>query len=341
MNYTRTVCRLPSNRFTKSTVMELQVASFSSELGLVVVGSSNWDICMYLPHLPSPGETVPGGRLHTHLGGKGANQAVAAIRAGAQVGFITCVGDDQPGAAIRTQFVDEGLREDLIVIIPDCVTGSASIFIDEKGENCIGLTGGANDRLDIKVLQEFDSVIGAATWLLVQLEIPLATVDHVIRMARDYGVNVILNPAPAVSLPDHLLACVDVLTPNEGELEVLSGVRVDSDLAVQQAATVLLDNGVGAIVATLGSRGAVHCYRDESTGIIRQDRIPAYSVTAVDTTAAGDVFTGVLAASLSQNASIETAIRRASAAAAISVTAIGAIPSIPAATVIDGFLDQN
>jgi ribokinase len=321
--------------------MELQVASFSNGLSLVVVGSSNWDICMYLPHLPLPGETVPGGRLQTHIGGKGANQAVAAIRAGAHAGFITCVGDDQPGSIIRDQLVDEGLQADLIVTIPDCVTGTASIFIDKQGENCIGLTGGANDRLDNKVLEVFNSIVMAVTWLLVQLEVPLASVDHVIRVARDSGVNIILNPAPAVPLPDDLLACVDVLTPNESELEMLTGVRVDSDLAVAEAATTLLDKGVGAVVATLGSRGVVHSYKDKHAGIIRHDKIPAYSVKPVDTTAAGDVFSGVLAASLSENMSIACAIRRATAAAAISVTSVGAIPSIPASAAIDIFLDQH
>lgn len=319
--------------------MESQVASPSSQFDLMVIGSSNWDICMYLPQLPVPGQTLAGGRLQTNLGGKGANQAVAARRAGAMTGFITCVGDDQPGDSIRAQFIAEGLPDDLITAIPDCATGTACIFIDEKGENCIGLTAGANARLDTTHLHSFDACISAASWLLVQLEIPIAAVRHALERARDKGVKVILNPAPAVPLDDNLLACVDILTPNEVELEVLTGTRVDSDTTLQQAVGVLLDRGVGAVVVTRGSRGATHCYRDNDSGEIRHKSIPAFKVTAVDTTGAGDVFNGVLAASLSQNVSVAHAILRANAAAAISVTRSGAIPSIPDAISIEAFLD--
>lgn len=301
---------------------------------VMVVGSTNWDICMYLNRLPGVGETIGGGRLKTAIGGKGANQAVASHFAGADCTFISCVGDDASGKTIREKLEQISLSTQTLFEIADTATGTACIFIDEAGENCIGITPGANAEVTPELVAEHAEYIQSAAVMLAQLEIPLAAVLSATDLANAAGVRVILNPAPASVLPRNLLAQVDVLTPNESELATLSGQAADTQTGRRRALQMLLDAGVGMIVLTLGSDGVLLAHLQD--GELCLEHFPAEAVKAVDTTAAGDVFSGYLAAELSLSKpgeitveALSKAIRQAILAAAISVTREGAIPSIP------------
>ncbi|TQV86214.1 ribokinase [Exilibacterium tricleocarpae] len=296
----------------------------------VVVGSTNWDTCMHLPHLPVPGETVAGGRLQAGIGGKGANQAVACHRGGADVHFISAVGDDQTGAGILAEFQTMGLAVSGIKTVPACPTGVACIFIDARGENCIGLTAGANARLTPQTIEQYRELITSAGVVLLQLEIPLETVMSVAQIAAGAGVPVVLNPAPARALPDELLAVVDILTPNRGEAAALAGLYTGSEPGLAAAAKTFLDKGVGRVLVTLGADGAVLFQPKAGAGQApATQRFAARAVTAVDTTGAGDVFNGVFCAGLVRGLSCEQAIEEAMVAAALAVTREGAIASIP------------
>lgn len=311
-----------------------------NENEVVVVGSTNWDICMYLPHLPSPGETVGGGRLKGNLGGKGANQAVACHLAGASVNFVSALGGDTTAETIMTQFDEIGLDNTHLVQIKDCDTGTACIFIDKSAENCIGLTAGANNRLTPELVNSYCDLISSAKVVLLQLEIPLKTVIKVAKIAHEAGALVILNPAPAKELPDELLKIVDVLTPNIGEAEQLakSSATSNSEVQVPQTnklnaiANSLLKKGVRHVIVTQGKEGASLFEPDKSP-----QHFHAPKVNAIDTTGAGDVFNGVLCAGLAQELSIEKAIEKAIIGAAISVSREGAIPSVPTEEEISTF----
>ncbi len=307
---------------------------------VVVVGSTNWDICMYLPHLPVPGETVGGGRLKGNLGGKGANQAVACHLAGAAVNFISALGDDSTAGTIMTQFGNIGLDTGHLVQIKAHNTGTACIFIDENAENCIGLTAGANNELTPELVNNYRDLIGSAKVVLLQLEIPLNTVIEVAKLAREAGALVILNPAPAKELPDELLKIVDVLTPNFGEAEQLANLNLspNNEAHIPQSAELnniaktLLKKGVGQVIVTLGKDGASLFETDKNP-----QHFNAPKVNAIDTTGAGDVFNGVFCAGLARGLSIENAIEKAIVGAAISVGREGAIPSIPTEEEINTF----
>ncbi len=302
---------------------------------VVVVGSTNWDICMYLQRLPGAGETIGDGRLKTAIGGKGANQAVASHLAGAACCFISCVGDDAAGQTIRGALDELALPTQTLVEVADTATGTACIFIDDAGENCIGITPGANAELTPALVAAHGSDIQEAAVMLVQLEVPMASVVAAAEVAQASGTRVILNPAPAQVLPQALLAQVDVLTPNRGELAVLSGENTDTEEGLERGLNKLLNAGVGMVIVTLGREGALLAYRQEDA-VLCVERYAAIPVKAVDTTAAGDVFNGYLAAALAEVETSELAvealsraIRQAMLAAAISVTREGAMPSIP------------
>jgi ribokinase len=299
---------------------------------IVIVGSSNTDMIIKVPRIPNPGETILGGKFSTSAGGKGANQAVAAARAGGKVTFIGRVGRDMFGDRAIQGFQKDGIDVQYVFRDDSAPSGVAEIFVDEKGENSIAVASGANANLDQPDIQVAEPAIADAQFLLMQLEVPLETVLYAAKTAYQNGVPVILNPAPAQPLPDELLNFCNVLTPNESEIEILTGIKVNDDQSAFKAAEYLYKKGVDTVIITLGSRGAyIH-----SAGL--DTRIPGFKVKSVDTTAAGDVFNGALAVALAENQRLQDAVVFANAAAALSVGRLGAQPSAPSRQEIDEFL---
>ena len=291
---------------------------------VTVIGSTNWDITMYLPTLPLPGETVANGTLQSGLGGKGANQAVAAFRAGgASTSFISCIGNDDIANSVKQVFVDLQMPIPDVREIDGVGTGSACIFVNAQGENCIGISSGANAHVLPAMVDEHIDQIKNSGAVLVQLEIPFETIEQIASTCAGCQTKFILNPAPARAIPDSLLPMIDVLTPNEVELAQISDMPAESLEEVELAAKSLCKKGVGIVVATLGSRGCL-IVTEAST-----EFVASFKVEAVDTTAAGDVFNGALVAELVRGGEMSDAAKVASAAAAIAVTGKGAIASIP------------
>jgi len=299
---------------------------------IVVVGSSNTDMILQLDRIPRAGETVLGGEFTIAAGGKGANQAVAAARAGGEVTFVARLGRDVLGEQALAGFRRDGIQTECVGRDPKAPSGVALIFVARDGENCIAVAGGANGRLSSADVRRAKRFIRRASSVLLQLEIPLETVESAAAIAAAAGVRVILNPAPARELPDRLLRAVSILTPNETEAELLTGVRVTDDRSAAAAAARLRDRGVEVVVVTLGARGAW------VAGPAGQRRVPGCRVRTVDTTGAGDVFNGALAVALGEGRPLEAAVRFANAAAALSVTRLGAQPSAPMRAKIDGRL---
>lgn len=296
---------------------------------IVVAGSSNTDMVISGPRIPAPGETVLGGDFMTSAGGKGANQAVAAARLGADVTFIARLGTDIFGDRAIDNYKEDGINTAFIVRDGDAPSGIALIMVDEKGENAISVASGANMHLTPADVDAADAIITAADAVLLQLEVPYETVRHTAALAADAGVPVILNPAPARALDIDLLQHVDYLTPNESEAESLTGIQVVDDATADQAAQRLLELGVGIALITLGAHGA---WRADKTG---SGRIPARAVKTVDTTGAGDAFNGALAVALAEQRPLEEAIRFAGCAGALAVTKPGAQPALPERAAVD------
>jgi len=287
---------------------------------VVVVGSSNTDLTVLCPELPGPGQTVLGGELYTAAGGKGANQAVAAARAGARVSFVGAVGDDDFGRRAVAGLKRDRIDTRHVAVKKGTPSGAALILVEKSGENLIAVAPGANRALTVADVSRAADVIGRAGALLLQLEVPLRTVRRAAAIARKAGVSVILNPAPmpAKPLPRALLADVDYLVPNRVELLRLTGSRSQS-----RAAKELFGLGVRALVVTLGAEGARVITPDGSLPV------PSFRVKAVDAVGAGDCFCGYVAAGLAAGETLEAAARLACAAAAVSVSRRGAQPSIP------------
>jgi ribokinase len=302
---------------------------------ILVVGSSNTDMIIKVGHLPRPGETVAGGEFLTAAGGKGANQAVAAARAGGDVTFVARVGRDPLGDQTVAGFVREGLDVGHIVRDAETPSGVALIFVGANGENSIAVAPGANDRLSPADVLAAQPAFSRTDLVVLQLEIPLETVEAAAQMARQAGVPVILNPAPAQPLPDRLLADVSILTPNETEAGLLTGLPVDGVESAGKAADQLRARGVGTVIVTLGAKGAF-----VATGAARK-LVPGFTVQAVDTTAAGDTFNGALAVALAEGLPFDQVVPFAHAAAAISVTRLGAQPSAPSRAEIEQFLARS
>ena len=291
--------------------------------GVLVVGSANMDLVVSAERFPAPGETVLGRHFDMFPGGKGANQAVACARLGARTVFLGKMGQDNFKDMLISSMGGNGVLLDHLLIDGENGTGTALITVDGKGENEIIVISGSNMCLNPEEVSVNASLFREARVVLTQLEIPMATVQKAAELAKENGDIFILNPAPANTLPQDLLALIDYLTPNETELELLSG-RVVTDLnSAGKAAQILVEQGVKNVVVTLGEQGALLVNKD---GAIH---FPAKKVVAVDTTAAGDAFNGAMAFSLAQGRPIEKAIELANAVAGIAVTKLGAQASMP------------
>jgi ribokinase len=299
-----------------------------------VIGSANMDFTMALPRMPRSGETVSGGTLLVNQGGKGANQAVAARRLGGEVRLIGAVGEDSSGAAIRAGLHALGIDVDGLMTVPDTATGTALILVDTEGQNLIGVAPGANHRLTVDMIRPREAAIAWAEVLLCQLETPLPVVRWALLTARRHGVTTILNPAPVQALTDEVLALADYLTPNEIEAGLLAGKEVGDLESARHAAERLLARGAGHVIITLGAQGALAC--DETSTL----HFPAFPVTVVDTTAAGDAFNGALAVGLAAGGSLDQAVPLAAAAAALTCTKRGAQDSLPDRTDVEHFLQS-
>ncbi len=302
---------------------------------IVVVGSSVVDMVIQVDRIPNPGETVLGGEFSTNPGGKGANQAVAAAQAGGKVLFVARVGMDEFGTEAIASFKRHGVNAERVIRDKAAPTGVALIFVGRDGANSIAVAPGANSRLTPGDVKKAAKLIRSASILMMQLEVPLETVQLAARTGADAGVCVILNPAPARELPDALLKDLTILTPNEHEAELLTGVKVSNEAAAGRAADLLRARGVKTVVITLGSRGAF--VADESG----KKLVPGFKVKAVDTTGAGDIFNGALAVALAEGKALPAAVRFANAAAAISVTRLGTSVSAPKRREIERLLSSG
>jgi len=299
---------------------------------ITVVGSLNMDLVARAPRIPEPGETIIGTGFRTAPGGKGANQAVAAARLGAQVSMVGRVGVDAFAGQLLDNIAAAGVDHTFVVQDSEAATGVALIVVDDAGQNSIVVASGANMRLVPADVDAAEAVISSADVLLLQLESPLETVTRAAELAHAHGVRVILNPAPARSLPAALLSIVDVLVPNEGETALLTGLPVGSDAEAEAAAAALRDIGVGTVILTLGQRGAILA-SEKGTQLL-----PAFDVSPVDTTAAGDAFVGGFAVALAEGRTLAEAVRWGNAAGALATTKLGAQPSLPTRRALEEML---
>ena len=311
---------------------------------VVVIGSANLDLTVAVERLPREGETVLGGDLLLADGGKGANQAVAALRAGAAVKFLANLGRDSFGDRICRDLVAAGLPADGLLRDESAPTGVALIVVDRQGRNQIAVAPGSNQSLLPGMIDENATFLSAGAVMLLQLEIPIATVERSLQFAKARGMTTILNPAPAGDLPESLLRQVDVLTPNETEAETLTEIAVSDPNCAEAAAKALLTRGPRAVIVTLGAQGALLC----AESIVRY--LSALPVEVVDTTAAGDAFSGALAAALAARKQLgaqwdardlEGAVRFANAAGALATTKRGAQESLPTRDEILGLLSRR
>jgi ribokinase len=290
---------------------------------IVVVGSVNADMVVKAQRLPNPGETVTGGHFIMAAGGKGANQAVAAARLGAEVTLVAKVGADIFGDQAVENFRREGIHTDCILRDQNGHTGVALILVDDGGENMISVASGANHALTVEEIAAAADHIRAADVLMLQLEIPMDAVSRAAQIADEAGVPVILDPAPAAPLPESLLPHVSYLTPNESEAERLTGIPVIDEATARLASERMLALGATCVIVTLGAKGALLATADQMR------LIPTVPVNAVDTTAAGDAFNGGLAWALAIGMLPEAAVRQACLVGALSATRLGAQPSLP------------
>ncbi|MCC9654295.1 ribokinase [Rhodopirellula halodulae] len=290
---------------------------------ITVVGSANVDLTFRTSRLPLPGETLAGQSLHQGMGGKGANQAVVAARLGADVSFIAKVGDDGFGQQALDAYTADGIDVSFVQREPDCPTGTAAIMVDDDAENCIIVVAGANAKLTADDVQSARAAIEQSDAVLCQLETPVEAAIKAFRIARAAGVRTVLTPAPAKLVTDELLSLCDVCVPNRTEIAEMVGQPVRSDADASSAAESLRKRGVKQVALTLGGDGVLVL---DDSGI---QHVASHKVDAVDTTGAGDSFTGALAVSLSEGLSLVEAARKASIVAAISVTRMGTQTSFP------------
>ncbi|WP_114749580.1 ribokinase [Pleomorphovibrio marinus] len=290
---------------------------------ILIIGSTNTDMVIVADHFPAPGETIIGGTFLMNPGGKGANQAVAAARLGGEVAFISKVGQDVFGQQAIQNLKNEGIDTTGVAIDPEEPSGVAQITVDKSAENCIVVAPGANMALSREDLEKRMGLIESAEIVLAQLEVPLSTISFALARAYEMGKKTILNPAPAVPLPDDLYKSLYMITPNQSEAEILTGIKVTDEKSSKMAAEWFLRKGVKVVIITLGADGAFLYDGNEEI------QLPAPKVKAVDTTAAGDTFNGALAVAIAKKWSLKDALAFANKAAAQTVTKMGAQSSIP------------
>ena len=297
---------------------------------IIVVGSMNVDLVVRAPRFPQPGETISGEDLQIIPGGKGANQAVAAARQGSSVAMLGRVGNDSFGPSLISNLKQNGVDTSHVKTDAESATGDAIIIVDANGQNSIVLSPGGNGRVspaDVRSVSFSDHKL-----LLLQLEIPIETVLTATQGAKESGLRVLLNPAPARSLPDELISLPDFIVPNEIELSLMTGQPVNEISSAESAAKILLERGAQNVIVTLGANGALIANKEMTK------HIPAYNVETVDTTAAGDAFIGGFASALLQNKSLEEAVRYGCACGALAATKFGAQPSLPTKDEVERFM---
>lgn len=302
---------------------------------ITVIGSSNIDMIMKMNNLPRLGETVTDAEYFQVYGGKGANTAVGAARAGGNVFFVNCVGDDIFSEPMVENFKKDGINTDFVFREKGISSGTALIMIGGKGDNYLSVAPGANYRLTADYIDKARKAIENAEMIIVQNEIPIETIRYIIDMASSHGKKILYNYAPAKPFPGINFEKIEFLVVNETEAEFLSGQKVETDSEIEKAARILVDKGATNVIITLGARGSY--INSENLKIY----LPAFKVDAIDTTAAGDIYCGSLAVALTEGKNLKEAVRFAGAASAISVTRLGAQPSAPLRNEIEKFLLQN
>lgn len=302
---------------------------------IVIIGSANTDLCVRTPKIPRPGETVMGDEFRIVSGGKGANQAIAVARLGGDADFVARLGKDMFGDRLLANYRADGLSTAYISRDESSASGVALISVDMQGENSIVVAPEANSRLSPIDIDNAMPAIREAGYVLIQLEIPLETVEYAIRKAYAVGAKVILNPAPAATLPADVYKYIYLITPNETEASILSGLKVDNEADAAVAAEKLMSLGVENVIVTCGAKGSLIC---TETGC---DLVHARKVKAVDTTAAGDVYNGALTVALAEGKSLHEAAEFATCASAISVTRFGAQDSVPTRREVEAMLKEK
>ena len=302
---------------------------------VTVVGSFMYDLVAIVPRRPKTGETLVGNTFGMFLGGKGANQAIAASRAGSKVTMVGRLGNDFFGKQFLEKFSREGINTDFVTQDDENGTGVAMPLIDASGDNSIVIIPQANMALTVENINQAQSTIADADVLVMQCEVPMDANQRAAEIAKQNDTLVILNPAPAQLIPEQILKLADIIIPNEIETETLTGLPTKTENEVLVAGRNLLSKGVETVILTLGDRGSLLLNEDG------EKLIPAFDVSVVDTTAAGDSFCGVLAASLANGKSINLSVKIANAAGALAVTKLGAEPSLPQRDAIDDLLQSN
>jgi len=302
---------------------------------ILVMGSANVDFILKIPRFHEPGETIIGENFVTAFGGKGANQAGAAKRLGGRTALLAKLGADPYGKSYYRYLTQNGFEKKFLLMDEKIPTGIALIEVSSDGENRIIVSPGANGALRPKDLENFLSAFQEAGVFVAQLETPTRTVLNGLKIAKKTGTVTLLNPAPAVPIPQELFSFVDYLTPNETEAEILTGVKIKKEKDIAEAAAKLLERGVKNVVITLGGRGAFFKSRE------KEIRAEAFRVNPVDTTAAGDAFVGAFACGLAEERQIPEVLEFANAAGALTTTKLGAQPSLPSRSEVETFLKKK
>jgi ribokinase len=317
---------------SKKIRSDMSLAHPADRSGVVIVGSVTADVTTFSQRLPARGETILGDEFTLMLGGKGANQAVAAGRSGARTSFVGCVGDDLFHDLVVNGLSDAGVDLAHLRTVPG-PTGIAHIRVDSSAQNDIVMVPLANAALSTEQIDTALAALASTTSvLLTQLETPSALTAHITARGREHGMTVILDPAPAATLPTEVWGSIDIVTPNETEATLISGIEVTDAASAERAGRWFLEQGVGAAVITLAGQGSCVVTAEGTTVV------PPFPVEAVDTTAAGDAYAGYLGAALANGSALTDAVRLATAAGALTVTKQGASPSLPLRAEVDAFL---